>query len=122
MRIIFTGSYSSVRFELVLNRFSISEISKNRELNLFRTERTRTELNRIFGSVQPVLVLWISSELNFGNTMELEETDDEKKCVHRSMRSQKVTRLRRLLSLTVSQTCLVFLQLSCLSSSLVRTW
>src|SRR5271168_4140585 len=33
-----------------------------------RTERTRTEQNRTFGSVLSVLVLWISSELNFGNT------------------------------------------------------
>src|SRR5271168_1496403 len=34
-----------------------------------RTERTRTEQNRTFGSVLSVLVLWISSELNFGNTI-----------------------------------------------------
>ena len=33
-----------------------------------RSERTRTEQNRTFGSVLSVLVLWISSELNFGNT------------------------------------------------------
>src|SRR5271168_3186014 len=33
-----------------------------------RNERTRTEQNRTFGSVLSVLVLWISSELNFGNT------------------------------------------------------
>src|SRR5271168_5555998 len=33
-----------------------------------RTERTRTEQNRTFGLVLSVLVLWISSELNFGNT------------------------------------------------------
>src|ERR1700678_195386 len=33
-----------------------------------RTERTRTEQNRTFGSVLSVPVLWISSELNFGNT------------------------------------------------------
>src|SRR5271168_4118484 len=36
-----------------------------------RTERTRTEQNRTFGLVLSVPVLWISSELNFGNTNQL---------------------------------------------------
>src|ERR1700678_3788823 len=33
-----------------------------------RTERTRTEQNQTFGLVLSVPVLWLSSELNFGNT------------------------------------------------------
>ena len=60
---------SSEKFDLFSNGSGILENSQNRELNRSQNWRTGTGLNRTFGSVLSVLVLCISSGLNFGNTM-----------------------------------------------------
>ena len=60
--------FSTINFDQFSNGSGILENSENREPNRSQNWRTGTGLNRTFGSVLSVLVLCISSELNFGNT------------------------------------------------------
>jgi hypothetical protein len=59
---------SSDNFDWFSNGLGILENSQNQEPNRGQNWRTGTGLNRTFSSVLSVLVLCISSGLNFGNT------------------------------------------------------
>ena len=57
-----------VRFELVRTSVLLHTLSPEPRTRTVRSSgRTEPELNRTVGSVLPVLVLCVSSELNFGN-------------------------------------------------------